>query len=438
MSRVTERASVLFLAPAPLGPSLTGPARRALKLAEAVSERCSVTLAAPAPSVFPDGPFRTVETGPPADQDLARLFAAHDVVVVQALPSPRQLLAALRHAPRLVVDLIAPFALELREMGQDAAARWRAREMVAHLAVADLVVCSNERQRDLALGVGLGAGLLEGPRALDARLVVVPHGLDGGGRRHGGSGLRTDELAGEGVGIAIWGGGIWSWLDPLTAIRAVERLRPSRPDVRLAFVGLDHPDPAQRAAHAPLAAEARAYVEEHGLGDAVVFRPRWLEREDYLDHLADADVGVSLHGETLEGRFATRTRLLDYLEVGLPVAAASGDAMSDVVQRHDLGRVVAPGDADGLAAALDELIRPGAARRVDDAALEPLLWRNAARPLVEFCAAPPPPAKRRRAADVALVAREYPAFLRAVHRDGAAGLARTALRRGARMLSGRR
>ena len=50
--------SVLILAPEPLTESATGPAQRAVKLAEAVAEHCQVTLAAPAPSVFPDGPFR--------------------------------------------------------------------------------------------------------------------------------------------------------------------------------------------------------------------------------------------------------------------------------------------------------------------------------------------------------------------------------------------
>ncbi|HEX2087264.1 MAG TPA: glycosyltransferase, partial [Solirubrobacteraceae bacterium] len=379
---------VLVLAPEPLHPSPTGPSRRALRLAEAIAAECPVTLAAPAPSEFPDGPFRTIETGPRHDQELARAFAGHDVAVVQTLPSPRQLLVARRHAPRLVVDLIAAFALELREMGDDAAVRWRVREMVAHLAAADLVVCSNEHQRDLVIGVGMAAGLLDPATAggpLDERLVVVPHGLDRGHRRRGDSALRSGELAGA-VRIAIWGGGIWSWLDPLTAIRAIELLRPARPDVRLAFVGLEHPDPAQRAAHAPLADEARAYVEERGLGEAVVFRPRWLDRDEFLDHLADADVGVSLHGDTLEGRFASRTRILDYLEAGLPVVASSGDAMAGFVERHGWGRVVAPGDAAACAAALDALTGGGQERRVDDDALAPLLWENVARPLVEFCA----------------------------------------------------
>jgi glycosyltransferase involved in cell wall biosynthesis len=438
----TSGRSVVFLAPEPLRPSITGPARRTVKLAEVVAEHCRVTLAAPSPSTFPDGPFRTIDTGPLDDQDLAAALAGHDVAVVQTLPSPRQLLTAMRSGARLVVDLIAPLALEALEVdadaGRAAVVRWRAREMVSHLAAADLVLCSNERQRDLLFGAGLAAGIFDEAGPLDARIAVVPHGLDARAPTSGRSALRTGELAGADLRIAIWGGGMWSWLDPLTAVRAVELVRPRRPDLRLAFVGFEHPDPAQRRSFEPVAAAARGYARDRGLeGDAVVFRPRWLERDDYTANLADADVGVSLHGETLEGRYASRTRILDYLETGLPVVAAHGDTMSDVVARHGLGRVVEPGDAAACADALDALTSERHDEGDRAAAIEPLLWRNVARPLVAFCADPPEREPRSAAAALALAARQYPAFARAVMRSGAGGgVARSAARRGASLLRG--
>ena len=427
-------ATVVFLAHDPLGPSLTGPARRTVKLAEVVAEHCSVTLAAPCPSVFPGEPFRGIETGPPEDQRLGPALAGHDVVVVPTLRSPRQLLAARRHARRLVVDMTAPLALELLEIeaggpAREAVVRWRTRQMLDHLAIADLLVCSNERQRDLLVGAALAAGVLE-PGAngapMNVSIAVVPHGLDGIAPPRGRSQLRTGALAGENDRIAVWGGGTWSWLDPVTAIAAVERLRPSRPDLKLAFVGLDHPDPVQRRSHEPVATAARAYVRDHGLEDAVVFRPEWLPREAYLEHLADADAGVSLHRPTLEGRYASRTRILDYLEAGLPVVCSAGDTMSDVVAQHGLGHVVAPGDVDACAAALDAAT---ASPRREGSALESLLWRNVARPLVEFCVSRPEPAPWSRREALLLAAREYPPFLRAVRRTERGGVARAAGRR---------
>ena len=431
---MTGPTSVLFVAPEPLRPSLTGPTRRAVKLAQVVAEHCRVTLAAPAPSVFPEGPFRTVETGPLHDQRLGEALAGHDVAVVQTLPSPR-LLAAARNAPHLVVDLLAPFALEVWETHPEgparaAAVRWRTKEMVAHLAAADLVLCSNERQRDLVIGAALAGGVL-GPgraeRPLHERIVVVPHGIDEQPPVRRSSPLRANGPLGEHDRIAIWAGGIWSWLDPLTAIRAMERLRRERPDLKLAFVGLHHPDPVQRRAHAPLADEAVAYVRDRGLDDAVMFRPRWLSREEYVEHLQDADVGISLHGDGLENRYASRTRVLDYLYAGLPVVCSGGDTLSDLVASRALGRVVDPHDVQGCADALDELTRePRPAGR--HAALEPLFWRSVAQPLVDFCRDPGPAAERSLRSSLARAAGEYPAFLRSVyHSDGgAAGIARAA------------
>jgi glycosyltransferase involved in cell wall biosynthesis len=437
----------MFLAPEPLRPDLTGPARRAVKLAEAVAERCAVTLAAPAPSTFPEGPFRTLETGPIHNQSLAAAMAAHDVVVVQTLPSPRQLASAVRHAPHLVVDLIAPLALEVSQLAayderaRDAALRWRAREMVMHVAAADLVLCTNEKQHDLVVGAALASGLLESDSGapLAERLAIVPHGIDPSPPPRRGSPLRDGDFAGRDDRIAVWGGGIWSWLDPLTAIRAVERLRPSRPDLRLAFVGLEHPDPDHQRGHQRLADEAYAYVRDRALEPAVTFRPRWLPRDDYLDHLTDADVGVSLSGPTLEGRFASRTRVLDYLHAGLPVVCTAGDTMSELVASRGAGVAVEPLDVEGCAAALDRLTN-GQPPRPDGAALEPFLWRSVARPLVEYCGDPGPANPRARRRALLLAARAYPSFLRSVYRiDGPGRLARAAATAGSRALTrGRR
>jgi glycosyltransferase involved in cell wall biosynthesis len=400
-----------------------------------------VTLAAPSPSVFPDGPFETLEIGPHHDQGLAQVLPGHDVVVIQALPSPRQLLTARRHARRLVVDLIAPFALELAEIGDDAAAtrsavRWRARQMVAHLGVADLVLCSNERQRDLLIGAGVASGLLDadGGTPLHSRVEVVPHGLDEEPPPAGRSQLRGNGFASDSDRVAVWGGGIWSWLDPLTAIRAVERLRPSRPDLRLAFIGLEHPSPAQRRAHEPLLREAVAYVRDRALGEAVAFRRPWLSREDFVAHLRDADVGISLNGPTLESRYASRTRVLDYFSAGLPVVCTRGDTMSELVESHGLGSVVEAVDVEGTARALDRLTREDVPRLNDPAVLEPLLWRNVARPLVEFCLDDRPGGSPPARSSLAMAAKSYPAFLRAMYRaERASGLARAAARRVARL-----
>ena len=424
MAATPRRTSVVFLAPEPLLERETGPNRRTVKLAETTAETCSVTLAAPSPSVFPDGPFRTLETGPVHAQDLRSVVGGHDVAVVQTLPSPRQLLVARRCARRLVVDLPAPPPLEASWLGpdgaaRDALARWRMRHLIAHVAAADLVLCGNERQRDLVLGAALATGAMA-PGAEAERIAVVPYGIDAAPPRPTRAPLRAAGLLADGEHLAIWAGGMWSWLDPLTALRALELLRPARPDLRLAFVAYEHPDPGQRRAHQAMAAEAIAYARDRGLDGSVLFRPPWLSRQDYFDHLIEADVGVTLASPALEGEFASRTRILDYLVSGLPVVCTAGNTMAEVVATSGLGSVVAAQDVDACAAALDRLANGAPRPRLDRGALAPFEWRNVARPLVEYCVDPGPPRASTTIETLRLVGRSYPAFLTAVYRTGRA------------------
>ncbi len=58
--------------------------------------------------------------------------------------------------------------------------------------------------------------------------------------------------------LLLWGGGIWDWLDPLTVIRAMASLRERRPDIKLFFLGLHHPQPSRCAADADVRPGDRA------------------------------------------------------------------------------------------------------------------------------------------------------------------------------------
>lgn len=376
-----------------------------------------VTLAAPTGSTFPDGPFATEEVGPLDDLRLADALQRHDIAVVQVLHSPRLLLSAIRHARWLVVDAIAPFAYEAAEGGvPETVVAWRARQLAAHVAAADLLLCTNERQKDLLNGIALGGGRVESDLA-----TVVPHGLDEADPSAGSRPLRRSGAVGPDDRVAIWAGGFWPWLDPLTPLRAAERLHATQPDTRLALIGSDPSDERSR--------EALAYVRDRELdGGAVVLVPGRLSRAEYVDHLRDANAGVTAHPRTMEARYATRTRVLDYLAAGLPVACTRGDAMSEYVEANGFGAVAEPGDVDAFEGALERVLRPGAREAWKDQALEPLRWRNVARPLVEYCLDPPPSRSRRAAALLAL--RGYPAFASSIAGvEGPGGVLRAARRR---------
>jgi len=194
-------------------------------------------------------------------------------------------------------------------------------------------------------------------------------------------GIGSDEL------VLLWGGGVYDWFDPVTIVRAVERV----PGAHLVFMATGYPNPALPESRELAAAREAA-------GDRVHFREGWVDYDRRADWLLDADVGVSAHHDHVETRFAFRTRILDYLWAGLPVMCTSGDSLADEVERSDLGATLAPGDVDGWAEALEGLLsdpeRRAACGERAAAAARSLTWDRVAEPLAAFCDAP------RRAADL--------------------------------------
>jgi glycosyltransferase involved in cell wall biosynthesis len=84
----------------------------------------------------------------------------------------------------------------------------------------------------------------------------------------------------------------------------------------------------------------------------------WVSYEDRQRYLLEADIGVSAHYDSVETRYAFRTRLLDYFWAGLPTISTRGDVLGDLVAERRLGRATAAEDVDGWAAAIEELLDP--------------------------------------------------------------------------------
>jgi hypothetical protein len=132
--------------------------------------------------------------------------------------------------------------------------------------------------------------------------------------------------------------------------------------------------------------------DELGLTDRHVFFHDWIPYHERENYLLEADLGLSLHLDHVETRFAFRNRVLDYIWAGLPMVTTEGDTASELVQQHQLGAVVRYQDVDGLARAiLNLLATPGLkatlAPRFADVA-RAFYWKQTTRPLVEFCCSP--------------------------------------------------
>jgi len=275
----------------------------------------------------------------------------------------------------------------------------RMTELHHQYLIGDFYICASERQRTWWLGQLEAAGRLhpatfQDDPSLRNLVDIVPYGLRNEPPVHNQSvvrgvwpGIEADDI------LLLWGGGLWPWLDPVTAIRAVGRIWETRQDVKLIFPGTRHPNPIMQGM--PTQNEAAfACAEELGLRDRAVFFGDWIPYDQWPSLLLECDIALSLHYDTVETQLAFRSRLFDYIWASLPSVVTRGDATSDLVRRYDLGRVVDYEDVDEVAGAILALIDEGAGAEQDTrqaqfiAAREQLTWRRAVEPLVRFCQNP--------------------------------------------------
>ena len=98
----------------------------------------------------------------------------------------------------------------------------------------DFFTCASQRQRDFWLGSLSALGRVNAynyaaDNLLERLISVVPYGLPSQPPRRQAHGLRGTV---PGIGpfdkVVLWGGGVYNWLDPVSVLRAVDRLRHRR------------------------------------------------------------------------------------------------------------------------------------------------------------------------------------------------------------------
>ena len=393
---------VLVVANDHVGSRMAGPGIRSLRFATELAGEHDVTLVVPFATDITDERITIVQDDPWDARRMNERVRGFDVVVAQKLPvmTMRRLAGSRTVA---IYDLYAPLAVEelafqsREKRTRRAGAEWRLTAVTQDVSLlcGDAFICASERQRDFWLGSLMALGRVEphsyeADRTLRDLIEVVPFGLDETPPASAGPVLKgvTPGIGPEDY-VLLWGGGIWNWFDPITVIHAVDRLAQQRPDVRLVFLGLRHPNPA--VAEMAMERRAHALADELGLRDRVVFfNEGWVPYDVRGRYLLEADLGVSAYFDELETRLSYRTRLLDCLWAGLPAVTTAGDTLGALIEERGLGRTVPPGDVDGWADTLNNLLADSAERermRGRIAAVRPeLVWSHVVEPLRKLVA----------------------------------------------------
>jgi GT2 family glycosyltransferase/glycosyltransferase involved in cell wall biosynthesis len=388
---------------------MAGPAIRAWHMAEVLSGEHDVRLVSVNPrGEHVDAPFGVLTV---TRKELAEQVEWADVVVLQGHTLEMAPELKKRDSTTLVVcDIYDPMHLELLEQGKQDTDEQRAKDIVGvtkvlntQLRRGDFFLCASDRQRHFWLGHLAALGRLT-PRLYDADptadslLAVVPFGLPGKPPTRTGPGVRG-VLPGVAADdkVVLWAGGVYSWFDPLTLIRAVGELAARRVGTRLVFLGMKHPNP--EVPEMDIGARTRALADRLELtGRHVFFNDGWVPYTQRQNWLLDADCGVTTHFHHVETTFAFRTRVLDYLWASLPIVTTDGDSFADLVRTERLGVVVPPTDVAALAEALervlyDEEFAAGCRERIA-VVRERFTWERVLAPLTSYCRSPRPAADR--------------------------------------------
>ncbi|MBI4091682.1 MAG: glycosyltransferase family 4 protein [Candidatus Levybacteria bacterium] len=374
MNETKAKKKVLIISHDKIGSSMAGPGIRYHYMAQTLCADFDVTVGFFDPSYLPEEDF--------AHSYKARHIDAHSFepgfegfeIIISHWLSETMLHYCNTHSIFVVIDLYVPGPVEnLASTIYGGKAIKYENDFEYNRALTmykkffengDLFLFSNERQLDYWTGYAFGSDQIHlstyQERPIYDRFIYAPMGIDTNQAiKH-----TKDVIKGVVPGIdrhdkvLLWTGGIWNHFDGQVLIKAMGKLKNKRPDIKLFFIGTQHPNP--NVPEMKESFDTRKLATKLGLIDRTVFfNDGWVKYSERINYLLEADVAVNTHKSSIETEFSHRTRVLDHLLAGLPTISTKGDYLTDaVIGPKGLGVVVPPNDESSLADAIISILEP--------------------------------------------------------------------------------
>lgn len=297
----------------------------------------------------------------------------------------------------IIVDLYDPFIFENFEMFYDSPNSNKLHSgsldiLLDQLMYGDYFICASEKQKDFWIGMLAAVNRINPleyseSKDLSSLIGIVPFGLEDEMPTQTKAvmkgvvpGIEKDDF------VVLWGGGVWPWLDPKTAIHAIHRVSQKHNHVKLFFMGIKHPNP--EIPTMKIVEEIKQLSDELNLTNKHVFFNDWVQYNERYHYYLEADIGISLHHQHIETRFSFRTRMLDYIRCELPIVCTSGDSFADIVNQFNIGVVVDQKDDQQLAEKIEKMIEDGYNYQSNNELLTKFTWHECVKPLNTFCQNP--------------------------------------------------
>jgi len=384
---------VLIISHDIVGDQMAGPGIRYYQLAYVLAHEFVVTLAIPSLSLLQNDqlPFKIIQYQTGHDIELTQIIQQTDVAIVPAIWL-QEAPALIQAEIPLVIDGYNPYIAETLARLVDDISDLQQRLPLAYQH-GDFFICASERQRDWWLGLLEAQGRInhntfQQDSSLRQLIDCVPFGLPDIPPQQTRSiikgvwpGIEKEDT------LILWGGGLWRWLDPLTAIKAVAEIYHHHyPTIRLIFPGTQHPNPG--VATIPMHNEtARQLAQDLGVINKAVFFGEWIAYDDWPNVLLECDLAISLHYDNFETRLAFRSRLFDYIWAKLPMIITQGDATSELMAPYPFSYIVDYEDTDGVVQAILTMLDTPVENFTAsfEQANRQFTWQQAAQPLIKFC-----------------------------------------------------